>query len=243
MDDKLYDLLDLMLDKVANRDKEESDYYYNEFKVPRVTKIIQRCIHNDGLMYWANSLGFKGQSYAKTLSKAAEIGTQCHNNIDQFLTDHSHTAPPNIFEEARNAYNSFLSWFEEVNKYVTVKMLMHEESLVCKYFGGTLDGLYQIDGKIYIVDYKTSNHVTYNYCLQLAAYIIMLEKLRNIKVDGCIVLQLSKTSVSYNECMIDFRKEEERLYMEECKTAFLSMVLWYYNLGRVEDGFDHLDWK
>ena len=61
---------------------EESEYYFKGHKVPRVTKIIQRCNHNDGLMYWANSLGFKHQSYGNVLNEAATIGTQCHENID-----------------------------------------------------------------------------------------------------------------------------------------------------------------
>ena len=237
MIDQICNLLDSM-PKIENPD---SEYYYEDNKVPRVTKIIQRCIHNDSLMYWANSLGFKHQSYQKTLNIAAAIGTQCHNNIDAFLDDQSHE-PVNIMLEAKNAYDSFRKWFNDISLYANIEVIYHEKTITCKYFGGTLDGLYKINGKIYIVDYKTSNHVTFNYCLQLAAYIFMLERELGIKVDGCIILQLSKTEVAYNEYMLNFDNQQDKIYMEECKEAFLVMVLWYYYINMIENGFNSIDW-
>ena len=62
-----------------------------------------------------------------------------------------------------------------------------------------MDGLYEINGKKYIVDYKTSNHVTFRYFLQVAAYRYILKNELGIDVDGCIILQLSKNDISYNE--------------------------------------------
>ena len=237
------DILDLLDSMIIDKSKLESDYYFDGAKVPRVTKIISRCIHNDGLMYWANSIGFKHQSYSKTLNEAAKIGTQCHNNIDSYLDDQSHKAPEDIMWSARNAYNSFLKWFNDINSYAQVKVLMHEQPLICKYFGGTLDGLYDINGKIYIIDYKTSNHVTYNYCLQVAAYIYMLRETKNINVDGVIILQLSKKDVGYNEYSLNFDNPIDYQYIRDCEQAFLAMVYWYYNLCNVENGFNKIGWN
>ena len=43
-----------------------------------------------------------------------------------------------------------------------------------------MDGCYEINGRKYIVDYKTSNHVTFRYFLQIAAYrYILREELTN----------------------------------------------------------------
>ena len=221
----------------------ESNYYFNNRKVPRVTHILSRCIHNDGLMYWANSLGFKRQSYSKTLKQAADIGSQCHESIDTFLNGNAITEPFNIMAEASNAYQSFLRWYNDVSSCAEIKNIFHEKSLVCKYFGGTLDGLYQINGKTYIVDYKTSNHITYNYCLQLAAYIFMLETIENITVDGCIILQLSKYDISYNEFSLDFSNESDKKFIEECREAFLSMTLWFYHLSHIDFEYSKLNWR
>ena len=230
-----------LLDKMPKIKNPDSEYFYENNKVPRVTKIIQRCIHNDGLMFWANSLGFKRQSYQKVLNAAAAIGTACHTNIDKFLDDNTHQVS-NIMLEAKNAYDSFLKWYNDVSSCAQVEVIFHEYTLTCKWFGGTLDGLYKINGKIYIIDYKTSNHITFNYCLQLAAYIFILEKELGIKVDGCIILQLSKTDIAYNEYYLNFDNVLDRQYMDECKEAFLCMVLWYYYLDTVEHDFSIIDW-
>lgn len=238
MINKLLEILDT-LPPINNPD---SDYIYNGIKVPRVTKIIQKCIHNDGLMYWANSLGYKHQSYQKTLNTAALIGTECHNNIDLFLEDNAHGTPENIMLEAKCAYESFRKWYDDISSCAKIEVIFHEHTLVCKYFGGTLDGLYKINDKIYIVDYKTSNHVTYNYCLQLAAYIFMLKRELNINVDGCIILQLSKYDIAYNEFMLDFCNESDKQYIDLCMESFLSMVLWYYKLSQVEQGYENIGW-
>lgn len=232
-----------LIDNLGAIDKVESDYYFNGIKVPRVTKIISRCIHNEGLMYWANNLGFKHQSYRKTLDAAANIGTICHNNIDAYLKDNEHIPKGiDVFEEARNAYNSFKKWYSDISLYADVEVIYQEKPLICKYFGGTLDGFYRINGKNYIIDYKTSNHVTYNYCLQIAAYIYMLRETLGVNTDGAIILQLSKTSTGYNEFSLDFSNSIDKNYIEQCERAFLAMVYWYYNLYLVEEGFKSLGW-
>lgn len=222
----------------------DSDYTYNGNIVPRVTKIISRCIHSDSLMYWANSLGFKHQSYKKTIDAAANIGTHTHNNIDSFLEDENHIADEyNMPYQSYNAYQSFLKWFNTIISIAQVKVIFHEKTLTCKYFGGTLDGLYEINGKIYLVDYKTSNHITFNYILQLAAYRYMLRTELGIEIDGCIILQLSKESISYNEFVLNFDNPEHLNYINECEMAFLSIVFAYYNICKIESGYKKLNWE
>lgn len=222
----------------------DSNYTYNGIIVPRVTMILSKCIHSDSLMYWANSLGFKHQSYKKTLEEAANIGSHAHENIDNFLNDASYKAEESLMpQKSYNAYQSFLKWFSDVNSMATVKVIFHEKTLTCKYFGGTLDGLYEINGKIYLVDYKTSNHITFKYVLQLAAYRYMLRTELGIEIDGCIILQLSKDDVSYNEFVLNFNNANHLNYMNDCESAFLSIVFAYYNITKVELNYQNLDWE
>lgn len=231
-----------LLDSFEGIDGIESNYIYNGHKVPRVTAIISKCVHNDVLLYWANSLGFKHQSYKKTLANAANIGTQCHENIDAFLEDNSHELPNTMMQEANNAYNSFRKWFNDICSVASVEIIFHEKTLVCKYFGGTLDGLYKINGKYYLVDYKTSNHIKYNYCLQLSAYRYMLREL-GIEIDGCIILQLSKTSISYNEYVLNFDNPDHLKFINICEQTFLSLVYSYYNIITIEEAYKKLQWE
>lgn len=232
-----------LLDKVDPIDV-DSDYTYNGVKVPRVTKILSKCIHSDSLMYWANSLGYKHQSYKKTLDTAANIGHHTHENIDGFLNDETYEAIESSMPyQSYNAYQSFLRWFFTVTSIAIVKVIFHEKTLTCKYFGGTLDGLYKINGKIYLVDYKTSNHITFKYCLQLAAYRYMLRTELGIEIDGCIILQLSKETVSYNEFVLNFSNPDHLKYINDCEMAFLSLVFAYYNIAKVETGYNALNWE
>lgn len=232
-----------LLDNAPLLNNAESNYTYNGIIVPRVTKILSKCIHSDSLMYWANSLGFKHQSYKKTLENAAEIGTYCHNNIDNYLTDNNHIINDNCPYQSINAYNSFLKWFNDINKLANIEVIYHEKIITCKYFGGTLDGLYKINNKIYLIDYKTSNNITYKYCLQLAAYRYILRNELNIEIDGCIILQLSKNNISYNEYVLNFDNPDHLKFINECETTFLSLVYAYYNIENIEYKYKLLNWE
>lgn len=233
-----------LLDTAKEIDKLKSPYEYNGRSVPRVTSIISSISTSNGLMYWANSLGFKNQSYSKTIKKAADIGTQCHNSIDLFLDNNYEYEPPyDIYPAARFGYESFLKWWNDIHAGVNkIEVIYHEFSLACKYFGGTLDGLYRINGKIYLIDYKTSNHITYRYCLQLAAYRYMLREELGIEIDGCIILQLSKNDISYNEFVLNLSDPDQLSYMNQCEHAFLSITYAYYNIMNVENGYNALGW-
>ena len=220
-----------------------SQYTYNGIIVPRVTEIISKCIHSDSLMYWANSLGFKHKSYKKTLDYSAQIGSQCHETIDAFITsEFNYETPSDMFRDSRFAYESYLKWWNDITLNNIVKVIYHEYPLICKYFGGTMDGLYEINGKKYIVDYKTSNHVTFRYFLQIAAYRYILRTELGIETDGCIVLQLSKNDISYNEYVLNFCIPEHLQYINDCEMAFLSMVFAYYNISKVENDFNNIKW-
>lgn len=232
--------LDTLLDGYPDLSKVfESSYYFDDLNVPRVTKIIRRCIHSEGLMSWANYMGFKHQSYTKILSHAAEVGSQCHARINAFF-EPKNKQPMQLLEEANYAYESFNKWYNYVCSIANVKPILHEYTITCKYFGGTLDGLYRINDKVYIIDYKTSNHVDFDYMLQLAAYIFMLEEYEKITIDGAIILQLSKSSIDYNEYALDFNDPKHKEFMNDCKNAFLIMTLWYYYLCYTEYAYNSL---
>lgn len=220
-----------------------SPYEYSNIHVPRVTQILQRCIHNDYLMNWANSLGFRHKSYKNTLEEAAEIGSCCHESIDNYITDNSYNINTNsIPYKSYNAYKSFLEWFNEIRNIANVEVIFHEKTLACKYFGGTLDGLYKINGKLYLVDYKTSNHITFKYALQLAAYRYMLKNELGINIDGCIILQLSKNNIGYNEYILDFSNKMHLKFINDCEEAFMSLVYSYYNIEKIEYEYKLLKW-
>ena len=211
-----------------------SSTYYNREgqQVPRVTEILSRTIHSDGLMYWANSLGFKGIRYKDALSNAADMGTEAHAAIEKYLKEKLET-------DNNIPFLGFLSWYNIITSDYNLPfdVIYSEHSLVCKWFGGTLDALVNINNGLYLMDFKTSNHVTFNYFLQMAAYKYMLRVEENINIDGVIVLQLNKEEPEFNEYMLDFRNLAHIDFINRCEETFLSLVYSYYNISRVEDRF------
>lgn len=229
------DIIDLLNNLNIDDYNASSDKYQNDnhISVPRVTEILSRMIHSDTLMYWANSLGFKRLKYRDVLNKAASIGTEAHNAIEKFLKDKLKT-------EDNVPFLGFLNWYTDLSTSgVQVEAIYIEKTLICEWFGGTLDALLKIDGKTYLVDFKTSNHVTFTYFLQLAAYNFMLKKI-GVHIDGVLVLQLNKNYPSYTEYILDFSVYDHITFFINCEQTFLSLVYSYYHIYNVEKNFDVL---
>lgn len=211
---------------------EEAYYIENGIPVPRVTEILSKMIHRDSLMYWANSLGFKGLKYKDVLNNAARIGTIAHSAIEKYLKE-------KIKSESNIPFLGFLSWYNTVTIDIglPIEVIYVEHRLTCKWFGGTLDGLLKIGNKIYLIDFKTSNHVTFSYFLQLAAYRFMLKIKENIDIDGVIVLQLDKEEPGFNEYHLRFDIHDHAEFMAHCEETFLSLVYAFYNVEYAEKWF------
>ena len=225
------------MDIIFNND---SSTYYNSngIPVPRVTEILSRMIHNDSLMYWANSLGLKGLKYRDELNRAANIGTIAHSAIEKFLKK-------KIKTESNIPFLGYLMWYNLITQEagLPIELIYSEHKITCNWFGGTLDCLMKIGGKIYLIDYKTSNHVTFNYFLQLSAYLYMLREVEGIYCNGVIVLQLDKNEPGFNEYLLDFSIEDHLVFINKCEQAFLSLVYAFYNISDVERSYKQIDFR
>ena len=78
-----------LMEKIDFSINDKSNRYYNSegSSVPRVTEILSSMMHSDSLMYWANSLGFRGLKYKDELNRAADIGTNAHFAIEMYLRE------------------------------------------------------------------------------------------------------------------------------------------------------------
>ena len=209
----------------------ESPYEFNGHPVPRVTEIIGKMIEEPSIAQWANSLGFKHQSYRKTLEEFATLGSRTHHAIELFLNGQE--IPP---ETPQFTMDSFKLWWMEMQK-LNVRVLGTENALACEWYGGTYDMMMNLNGKIYLVDFKTSNHVTYKYWLQLAAYSKILREQHGIKLDGCLILQLSKYAVAFREYVLDLSWQPHVEYFEICERTFMNLMYGYYHILYLERRF------
>jgi hypothetical protein len=120
----------------------------------------------------------------------------------------------------------------------TTAVIHNELNIVSdKYrMGGTIDRVMQINGKVYMVDIKTSNAVHNHYWLQLAAYSKLLgEKQPDLKLDGMAILWLNaKTRTDgkngavqgrgWQLCVCDDAAEIEKYWtrFKACQTLWLA---------------------
>lgn len=225
-------ILDRMKDLEFKASKEYQTVDGHE--VPRVTEILSQMLHEDYLMNWANSLGFKHIGYRSYMKEAADKGTYSHLAIERFLKTKEIPSfmdtkeyPLKVQSVVYNTFHGFLKWWEEINKYHKVEIVFSEKKLVHQYFGGTCDCVLKIDDRYWLIDFKTSNHMNYKYTLQLAAYKYLLKELEDIDISGCIVLILNKSLCSYNEYCLDLSNPDHNEYMNNCVEEFLILAAAY----------------
>lgn len=221
---------------------DDSPYEFKNIKVPRVTHILSEMIHDDYLMIWSNNIGlYKHKKYKDVLDNAANIGTFVHNAIENYIKNSiyldENEVPVEYKNEVKSSFIAFIKWWDNI-KNRKIKILMQESILVCEYYGGTLDLLLSIDDNIYLVDFKTSNHLSYKYHLQLAAYRWILFSKLNINLDGCIVLRLDKYNKNFEENFLDLHNINDAKYMYECEQMFMYLLKSYYYKKYITNKFE-----
>lgn len=76
--------------------------------------------------------------------------------------------PKDIIEKGQTGFEAYLKWKATMSiEYVETEMHLVSEELQ---FGGTPDAIGRIDGKLCMIDWKTSKRVYPDHLVQLAAY-------------------------------------------------------------------------
>jgi hypothetical protein len=141
-------------------------------QVPGASTICKIGDDQSNLITWAWNLGNAGQDFRKVRDKAADIGTICHFLIEchfhGWVPDLSEYAPEDVVR-ATIAFGNFKTFWDEQELTVLEPevQLVSEEHM----FGGTIDAP-SVDkqGRIVLLDWKTSSGIYLSQKLQLAAY-------------------------------------------------------------------------
>lgn len=141
-------------------------------QVPGASTICKLGDDQSNLITWAWNLGNKGQDFRKVRDQAADIGTICHFLIEchfhGWKPDLSEYAPDDV-ARATIAFGNFKTFWDEQE----LTVLEPEVQLVSEdhAFGGTIDAP-SVDkqGRIVLLDWKTSSGIYLSQKLQLAAY-------------------------------------------------------------------------
>lgn len=120
------------------------------------------------------------------LKEAGDIGTKIHAAIDAFIAGEI----PILDDTTRPGFDNFVKWLDE-SKIKLIKGDTYVANLKLGY-GGALDALGEINGKLILLDFKTSNYIQDTYSLQAAAYTMGLEESYECDVERAIICRFGK---------------------------------------------------
>ena len=166
-------------------------------------------------------------AFTTELERHANVGTALHKSLEleESTTDFrtriegEKIATEEEVENLVMAYNKFKTEYELKNKvkYFAKELIVGDEKLK---IAGTLDALIEVNGKIAICDYKTTNKPSIKHLVQLSAYWALLH---NARLKGkeekntpkkeylpipthAMILYYSKLNGSLNELIIPTNK-------------------------------------
>lgn len=130
----------------------------------------------------ANDLKEASQEYIRRRDSGGSTGTEAHALVETYLKGKK-VSLVGASTEAKNAYNAFVGWFEDMTpEVVNVEEIIYSREYE---YAGTYDCMLKIDGLVYLCDLKTTNAskkapngVYAEYFLQLGAYAAAHEEQR-----------------------------------------------------------------
>ena len=186
------------------------------------TSIIDPRFGKAGLMGWAKKLPIEAlkwqmrddgkpideiEAYISKLKtkvdelsiKDANIGTMMHTLCEDYITGKKPVAPTT--EPLKTMFPKFTQWWDNMKIEVieTEKTYYSEELDAC----GTVDLICKMNGKIGLIDFKTSKSIDYsNYVIQLSAYRKMIMDSTDYKIEFLGLVNIPKDA----GLPINFRK-------------------------------------
>jgi len=144
----------------------------------------------------------------------AAFGTRVHKEIQNFLEDKNVWLDNN---EMSQVFEYFKEWYGKHELIPTfLEKHLVSDSLMA---AGTCDFIGYMDGKLMVLDWKTSKKVYDNYPVQVATYLWMYEQMTGSVVDGAGIICFKKDGVverymSRDECLelVDVFRHARALY-------------------------------
>jgi|TARA_R100001530_G_scaffold1410_2_gene2570 hypothetical protein len=220
---KPYDDVELQFYEKSHRFKANGEWV--DLSVSAITGIVDK---SRPLIYWATGLMrdnliaileensdakighddiiFASKLHAQFLKKAADKGTMVHNWIEKFLKGLDPELPEE--REIKNGVLAFLKWMDKND----VKMLNSESHIYSKKhkYAGILDLEAEVNGKLAIVDFKTSNGLYPEMRLQVAGYQIAMEEMTGKEYEERWLIRFDKETGEFHDHLLgDFAKDKK----------------------------------
>lgn len=157
--------------------------------------------------------------------KALSIGDMVHQFAEEFGRAKVEgtslpTVNPSWPEEVTNGVIGFLDWVKSHN----VRFIQVERMVFSPTYGfvGRFDAVAEVDGKVSIIDYKTSKGIYSEYLYQIAGYWIAVSEEDGIAPEQCVVIRFDKEGTIFDPEK-DVRIVSGELLEEMCE-GFLALL-------------------
>tara|TARA_R110001583_G_scaffold40788_9_gene130184 strand:+ start:6849 stop:7622 length:774 start_codon:yes stop_codon:yes gene_type:complete len=149
----------------------DSRYYKRNGKYyPSITYVLSCYPKGKFFQDWLKKVGYSADFIVK---KAGEEGTQVHEMIEDYLNNKelkflSLNGNPLYDPKVWQMFLRFVDWWEIYNpKLIETEVHLFSDNIKV---AGTCDLICEIDGEIWIIDFKTSNSIQTTHELQTAIY-------------------------------------------------------------------------
>jgi hypothetical protein len=209
----------------------DSRYYLrNSEYYPSITYVLQYYPKGKHFEDWLKQVGNNADYIVR---KSADDGTKVHNMIESYLNGEelnflSSKGQPQYETEIWQMFLKFVEFWETF-KPELIEAETHLFSDKLK-IAGTCDLICKINDQLWVIDYKTSNHLHTIYEFQLAAYDTCYEECFGVKPDrrGILWLKSAKRKPAKDkmqgkgwEIVESSRSQEENLSLfKTVKTIF-----------------------
>jgi genome maintenance exonuclease 1 len=175
-------------DKLEQVTREDGVRFYatpSGKKYPSVTTVLSA--HNkQGLLEWRKKVGEEQAN--KISSAAAKRGTKLHLHCENYINNVDVISTMPLFQ--RELFESILPLLHNINNVHVQEQRLYSDHLR---LAGTVDCVAEYEGKLAIIDYKTSSRrknkeYIHNYFMQCAAYAIMYEERTGIPINKLVII-------------------------------------------------------
>ena len=146
------------------------------------------------------------EEYHRILDEALDIGNQTHKWIEYYInnphawniTDGMRLKNDLRSKETLDSVKAFIRWEKEFNP----QWLDAERKIYCDRFkyAGTVDAVAKINGRVCVIDFKTSKKIYKPYHLQVTAYAQAIKRIDGLRQWPLgIILRLDKETGEYQQ--------------------------------------------
>ncbi|MDZ4231537.1 MAG: hypothetical protein U1C52_01975, partial [Patescibacteria group bacterium] len=160
----------------SDKFKESNGYLIDGIWYPRVTSILNIKAKPALYRYYAELENFAEAE--EIMEKSADEGTRVHEAVEAILTGKE----PEYKNDIKPSIEAFKKFLETVSLEVDPEWVERRVVNFSDRYAGTVDAMALIDGKLGVMDVKTSQGIYRDYNLQTAAYYPpLLEEFRTLQ--------------------------------------------------------------